>query len=51
MTNDQFEMLKRWINAIIDERLSHNSSDGGLIESVRLSKIEEEAKNVLIDAS
>ena len=51
MTDIQFEMLKKWINAIIDERLSHNSSDGGLIESVRLYKVEEEAKNVLTDAS
>ncbi len=51
MTDIQFEMLKKWINAIIDERLSHNSSDGGLIESARLYKVEEEAKNALTDAS
>jgi hypothetical protein len=48
MNREQFEALREWIKAIVAEATSHDSSDGGLLESVRLFELENEARNLLI---
>jgi hypothetical protein len=48
MTTEEFNKLREWIIAIIDEKLACNTSDGGLIESVRLSAVEAETRKLLI---
>lgn len=49
MTREQFDALKYWIVAIVDEKMSHDSSDGGLLESIRLGEYEKEAMALLVD--
>lgn len=49
MTSQEFEKLKEWIIAIVDEKLSHDSSDGGLLESIRLSEVENEARTMFVE--
>lgn len=49
MTREQFEALKVWIVAIVDEKMSHDSSDGGLQESIRLHDCEKDAMALLVD--
>jgi hypothetical protein len=48
VTEDQFKKLKEWIVAIIAEKMSHDTSDGGLIESCRLFDVEAEVRALLV---
>lgn len=42
MDQQQYEKLKEYIEALIDEKMAKDTSDGGLIESVYKNKIEKE---------
>lgn len=47
VTHEQFEAIRDWFEAILDERLSKDTSDGGLTESIRRMELEKDARSLL----
>jgi len=47
MDQQQYEKLKEYIEALIDEKMAKDTSDGGLIEGVYRSNIEKELDTLM----
>ena len=47
MDQRQYEKLKEYIEAMIDEKLAKDTSDGGLIEAVFKNKVEKELDTLM----
>lgn len=49
MTKKQFDKLMEYIDAAISESHAHDTSDGGLSESVQKDRIQKELETELVD--
>jgi hypothetical protein len=48
MTNKQFDKLMEYIDAAIRESRAHDTSDGGLSESIQKDRIQKELETELV---
>ena len=48
MTNKQFDKLMEYIDAVIRESRAHDTSDGGLSESIQKDRIQKELETELV---
>lgn len=51
MSGEQFEKLIEYIDARIDEHNAQDSSDGGLLEEARTSRVRAELRALLVEQS